>query len=276
MGASGKNRLSLLENEQVLAFCEFGRDFMGFRGQITGDIFGINFIKKCVFMEQIHSNLVQIYDAKCDFYECDGLVSDKKGIALCVLSADCLPLLLWHKKGFVAALHSGRKGSFENILKNAVGTVKSLDESVKNEDFTLIIAPGICAKNYEISGDILDFVRKNFSEFLEADLDFGRANFGGILDANLGEKSMLNLSENSSSNLSKNSLPNLSKNSPLNLSENSPKNRLNLKALIKKQAENLGIKNVLDAGICTFEDTRFFSYRRDKTKARFVSVVVLK
>lgn len=244
MGASGKNRLSLLENEQVLAFCEFGRDFMGFRGQITGDIFGTNFIKKCVFMEQIHSNLVQIYDAKRDFYECDGLVSDKKGIALCVLSADCLPLLLWHKKGFVAALHSGRKGSFENILKNAASAVKSLDESVKNEDFTLIIAPGICAKNYEISGDILDFARKNFGEFLEADLDFGKAN--------LGEKS------------------------PLNLSENSLKNRLNLKALIKKQAKNLGIKNVLDAGICTFEDTRFFSYRRDKTKARFVSVVVLK
>lgn len=237
MGASGKNRLSLLENEQVLAFCEFGRDFMGFRGQITGDIFGTNFIKKCVFMEQIHSNLVQIYGAKRDFYECDGLVSDKKGIALCVLSADCLPLLLWHKKGFVAALHSGRKGSFENILKNAASAIKSLDESVKNEDFTLIIAPGICAKNYEISGDILDFARKNFGEFLEADSN---------------------------------------KNSPLNLSENSPKNRLNLKALIKKQAENLGIKNVLDAGICTFEDTRFFSYRRDKTKARFVSVVVLK
>lgn len=222
MGASGKNRLSLLENEKCVAFCDFGRDFMGFRGKITGDIFDAKFIKKCVFMSQIHSNLVEIYDEKREIYECDGLITNEKNIALCVLSADCLPLILWHKNGFIAALHSGRKGSFENILSEAIKAIKRRDESLKNEDFTLIIAPGICGKNYEISGEILAYARENFGKFLNE------------------------------------------------------KNGLNLKGIIKNQAKNLGIKNVIDTEICTFDDTRFFSYRRDKTASRFVSVVLLK
>ncbi len=53
-------------------------------------------------------------------------------------------------------------------------------------------------------------------------------------------------------------------------------NKLDLKALVKFQAQNLGIENIKDCGICSFDDESFFSYRRDKTPKRFVSVVYLK
>ncbi|MBJ6740052.1 laccase domain-containing protein, partial [Campylobacter jejuni] len=33
---------------------------------------------------------------------------------------------------------------------------------------------------------------------------------------------------------------------------------------------------IKDCGICSFDDESFFSYRRDKTTKRFVSVVYLK
>ncbi|EID8660261.1 laccase domain-containing protein, partial [Campylobacter coli] len=51
---------------------------------------------------------------------------------------------------------------------------------------------------------------------------------------------------------------------------------LDLKALVKFQAQNLGIKNIIDSNICSFDDKTFYSYRRDKTLKRFVSVVYLK
>ncbi|ECR3049310.1 laccase, partial [Campylobacter coli] len=52
--------------------------------------------------------------------------------------------------------------------------------------------------------------------------------------------------------------------------------KLDLKALVKFQAQNLGIKNIIDSNICSFDDEAFYSYRRDKTSKRFVSVVYLK
>ena len=195
---------------------------MGFRGQVVEqNIFAKPFIKKAVFMRQIHSNLVNFYAPRTENYECDGLISSEKGIALCVLSADCLPLLLWHKKGFVAALHSGRKGCFENILASAVRAIKSRDECLENRDFTLLIAPGICQKNYEISGEILALAKEKFAEFVS-------------------------------------------------------ENRLDLKGIVKRQARELGIHDIRDCDICSFEDERFFSYRRGDLQKRFVSVIVLK
>lgn len=222
MAGNRQNRLSLLDNEFCSAFCEFGRDFMGFRGRIvTEQIFDTPFIKKAVFMEQIHSNGVEFYAPQRAKYACDGLITDEKGVALCVLSADCLPLLLWHKSGIIAALHSGRVGTFKNILQSAVLAIKKQGESLKNDDFTLIIAPSICGQNYEVSGEILADAKANFGEFVR-------------------------------------------------------ENCVDLKGIVKNQARNLGISDIRDCGICSFDDERFFSYRRDKTAQRFASVIVLK
>lgn len=118
-------------------------------------------------------------------------------------------------------MHSGRKGSFENILKECVDQIVTKSPHLDKNKFHLFILPGICAKNYEIDGDILEFAKKEFKEFVQD-------------------------------------------------------NKLDLKALVKFQAQNLGIENIKDCGICSFDDESFFSYRRDKTPKRFVSVVYLK
>lgn len=221
MAGHRQNRLSLLENEFVSAFCVFESDFMSFRGKSVSHLFNEPFIKKAVFMEQIHSHKVLFYEQNQDLYPCDGLICDEFGIALCVLSADCLPLLLWHKSGIIAALHSGRIGSFENILSQAILAINERYEGLKNSDFTLIIAPSISVRHYEISQEVLRYAKSEFKDFLQG-------------------------------------------------------NCLDLKALVKQQALNLGITNIKDCGICTFDDERFFSYRRDKTAQRFVSLIVLK
>lgn len=274
MAGHRENKLSLLSTPKFEAFCVYNADFMGFRGRVVDENLFKKFnpdISKCVFMQQFHSNIVRVFDEKyekdenCDknasdeknanykknsndekdetLRRCDGLVCAQKGVALCVLSADCLPLLLYHASGIIIALHSGRAGCFSNILAGGVSKAKelfkmrlnaqesefssqnsfknALESEFKNEDFTLIIAPGICAQNYEISGEVLDYAKEHFKPFLE-------------------------------------------------------QNRLDLKALVKAQAKELGIKDIKDCEICSFEDERFYSYRRDKTPKRFVSVIYLK
>ncbi|HHQ3647981.1 TPA: polyphenol oxidase family protein [Campylobacter jejuni] len=225
MGRSRKNFLSLLENDKVGIFCAFNKDYNVFRAKIHNEnLFshlGFKDIEKCVFMDQIHSHKVIIYDENLKNLSCDGLISKEKNIALCVLSADCLPLILYHESGIIAALHSGRKGSFENILKECVDQITMQNSHLDKNKFHLFILPGICAKNYEIDGEILEFAKKEFKEFVQDD-------------------------------------------------------KLDLKALVKFQAQNLGIENIKDCGICSFDDESFFSYRRDKTPKRFVSVVYLK
>ncbi|ECQ3516557.1 laccase, partial [Campylobacter jejuni] len=161
MGRSRKNFLSLLENDKVVIFCAFDKDYNVFRAKVYSEnLFyhlGFKDIKKCVFMDQIHSHKVIIYEKNLKNLSCDGLISKEKNIALCVLSADCLPLILYHESGIIAALHSGRKGSFENILKECVDQITMQNSHLDKNKFHLFILPGICAKNYEIDGEILEF-----------------------------------------------------------------------------------------------------------------------
>ncbi|EAI3823184.1 laccase [Campylobacter coli] len=225
MGRSGENYLSLLDNQKVSVFCAHDKDYNIFRAKVHKEnLFshlGFKDIEKCVFMDQIHSSKVEIYDESLENLSCDGLISIEKNTALCVLSADCLPLILWHESGIIVALHSGRKGSFENILKECVDKICTKNPNLDMQKFHLFILPSICAKNYEIDGEILEFAKVEFKDFLN-------------------------------------------------------ERKLDLKALVKFQAQNLGIKNIIDSNICSFDDEAFYSYRRDKTSKRFVSVVYLK
>ncbi|TBR81537.1 laccase domain-containing protein [Campylobacter novaezeelandiae] len=225
MGRCGENFLSLLDNEQISIFCAYDKDYSSYRAKIINEnLFyhlGYENIKQCIFMDQIHSNKVEIFTKDFINFSCDGVISTCKNVALCVLSADCLPLLLWHKSGIIAALHSGREGTFGNILKESINQFHFLNSDIKNEEINLFIGPSISQKNYEIKGELLSFSQKYFKDFI--------------------------------------------KNS-----------RLDLKSIVKEQAKDLNIYNINDCNICTFDDEKFFSYRRDQTKKRFVSVIVLK
>ncbi|QOR00754.1 MULTISPECIES: peptidoglycan editing factor PgeF [unclassified Campylobacter] len=221
MARNRQNHITLLENDHCKAFIAFDQDYNIFRANIHTNIFPWEkTIQKCVFLNQIHSNIITCYDKNFHF-DADGVISEKKNIALCVLSADCLPVLLYDcKNQSIAALHAGRKGCFENILKEAVLKMqKNFNTQVKN--LKLILSAGICAKNYEINGELLELSRQRFTSFL----------YG---------------------------------------------NKLDLKALIKFQAKELGIEDIFDINLCTFDDERFFSYRKNKTPKRIVSVIYLK
>lgn len=54
----------------------------------------------------------------------DGMATDRAGLALMVLGADCLPVLLWRTdESRVAAVHAGWRGLVAGILGNAVAAL---------------------------------------------------------------------------------------------------------------------------------------------------------
>lgn len=221
MATSRQNHITLLENDFMKAFIAFGFDYNIFRAKIHSNVFPWEkSIKKCIFLNQIHSNIITHYNKDFHF-NADGVISSEKNTALCILSADCLPLFLYDNKSkTIAALHSGRKGCFENILKEAVLKMqKNFNTQAKN--LKLIISAGIGAKNYELNGELLTYSKKHFAPFLH-------------------------------------------------------ENKLDLKALVKFQAKELEIKDIFDINLCTFDDERFFSYRKNQTPKRIVSAIYLK
>ncbi len=85
----------------------------------------------------------------------DGIVTDFENVPLLCYSADCVPVLLWDKKRkMIGAVHSGWRGTSENIVKNAVELMESNGSSCA--DIAAFIGPAIERCCYEVSCDVAE------------------------------------------------------------------------------------------------------------------------
>lgn len=80
--------------------------------------------------------------------EADGLYTTKKHIALGVLTADCLPVVIYNQTEF-AVVHSGWRGLFGGILENAISCFKNKPEGA-------FIGPSIRSCCYEVGEDFIE------------------------------------------------------------------------------------------------------------------------
>ena len=93
----------------------------------------------------------------------DALLCNITGIYITVATADCVPILLYdpiHKA--VAAIHSGWKGTLENITAN---TIDRMRQTFRTDPSRLVAAIGPCigSKVYEVGKDVYDqFKSKGF------------------------------------------------------------------------------------------------------------------
>lgn len=103
------------------------------------------------FMRQIHSNRVEILrNLDDELPPCDGVITALRGVALCVLVADCSPVLIADEgRGVVAAVHAGRTGVTGKICTNAVGLMKS-EFGCEASDLRVFVGANIKARNYEV------------------------------------------------------------------------------------------------------------------------------
>ena len=54
----------------------------------------------------------------------DAMLTRNKGLALGVVTADCVPILLYDKKSkFIGCIHAGWKGALTHIIKKTISKV---------------------------------------------------------------------------------------------------------------------------------------------------------
>ena len=93
----------------------------------------------------------------------DALVTDRPGLALGILTADCAPVLLADSEaGVIGAAHAGWKGAFSGVLDAAVAAMERL--GAERGRIAAAIGPCIARRSYEVDEA---FARR----FAEADPD---------------------------------------------------------------------------------------------------------
>ena len=106
-------------------------------------------------MYQTHSNKVIIINKKNNnskkFYS-DALITKMTGMALGVVTADCVPIILYDVKNqIIGCIHAGWKGAYKGIIQKVIKEFKKRGSESKN--LIAAIGPCISQKNYEIQND---------------------------------------------------------------------------------------------------------------------------
>lgn len=118
----------------------------------------LNTPEDVVCMGQVHGSRVEVIDniKQLLIDGTDGLITDQKNLSLCILTADCLPILFYDKKRIVIGVaHGGYKGLKAGIINNML--TKLQNEFNSNPDDIIVgVGPGIEKKCYEVGGEMID------------------------------------------------------------------------------------------------------------------------
>ena len=116
---------------------------------------------KLILMHQTHSNKVAVVKKENLNKKiiADAMVTKVKGIFLGVLTADCVPIILYDANNkIIACIHAGWKGAFSDIIKKTIYKIKKINS---NNKIYGCIGPCIGKKSYEVD---LIFYKKFISK----------------------------------------------------------------------------------------------------------------
>ena len=96
--------------------------------------------QKKLLMHQTHSNKVIIINKKnknLKRFNSDALITKLKDVALGVVTADCVPIILYDiKNQIIGCIHAGWKGALSGIIENTIKKFKKLNS--KNKIFASV------------------------------------------------------------------------------------------------------------------------------------------
>jgi polyphenol oxidase len=111
--------------------------------------------EKLIGPRQVHSHKAVIV---ADIWQADGapeadaIVTNIPGLAVCVLTADCAPVLMADADaGVIAAVHAGWRGAKAGVIESAIEAMESL--GARAARISAAIGPAISAAAYEVSPD---------------------------------------------------------------------------------------------------------------------------
>ena len=128
-----------------------------------------------VTVHQVHSAGVAVIDGPPHARPtADAMVTDRPGLALSVLTADCLPVLMAdHAAGVIGAAHAGWRGALDGVLEATLDAMEEL--GADRGAIHAAIGPAISQGAYEVGPEFLD-------DFMAEDPDNQRFFAGGTGD----------------------------------------------------------------------------------------------
>lgn len=118
-----------------------------------------------VRLKQVHSSAVfAVTHADKALPEGDALVTDRPGLALGIVTADCAPVLLADPAaGVIGAAHAGWRGALGGVIENTVAAMVSLGAEPAN--IVAAIGPTIAQANYEVDKGFRDAFEEDDARF---------------------------------------------------------------------------------------------------------------
>lgn len=174
------------------------------------------------WLNQVHSARVVTADAT-QILTADASTSREVGLACCIMSADCLPVLFTDQAGTcVAAAHAGWRSLVAGVLENTVASMQVAPQQVM-----AWLGPAIGADAFEVGGEVRDaFIQQH----------------------PIAEKAFVS-------------------------SKNPGRWMADIYHLARIRLADCGVEAVYGGGLCTVNDPRFYSYRRQPVTGRFASLV---
>ncbi len=118
--------------------------------------------KKLILMNQTHSNKVVVINKNnlsSKKINSDALITQLKDTAICVLTADCVPLILYDESSrTIGCVHAGWKGALNGIIKNTIDKFKEI-----NQHYNIVASIGPCIgfNSYEVGREFRqEFLRE--------------------------------------------------------------------------------------------------------------------
>lgn len=190
---------------------------------------------------QIHGDRIAVVDksglTRDELQGYDAFITDLKGCPIAVRTADCIPVLLYDRTHHaVAAIHSGWRGT---VLEISAKTIRMMSETygTDSRELRAVIGPGICRECFQVGEEVIQ-------KFQESGFRMEQISSwnGPRIENTLKGGYHIDLIEANRQILADAGIP----------------------------AENISI-----CGICTYEDRRFFSARREGNKCgRNINVIM--
>ncbi|MGN7613017.1 peptidoglycan editing factor PgeF [Magnetococcales bacterium HHB-1] len=117
-----------------------------------------------IFVQQVHSNQALKVDAHFPRQEnptqippeADAMITTETGLLLSILTADCVPILLYDahqpQNRVVAAIHAGWRGTLAGVIDTTITKMKKA--GAKANTIVAVIGPAIQAKNYQVGAEV--------------------------------------------------------------------------------------------------------------------------
>jgi YfiH family protein len=111
-------------------------------------------------LHQVHGTLVITVESPWQAGQgpsADALVTNRPGLALGVITADCAPVLLHDAQaGVIAAVHAGWRGAAAGVLEAAIAAMAALGAAPA--DIAAVVGPCIGQASYEVGPDLRNAV----------------------------------------------------------------------------------------------------------------------